>query len=63
MDERERVVKLIEALDRADECRERSAVDAGCHTFHVSRRSAAPGGCSAPGVWLRPVPPMVRGML
>ena len=31
MDERESVVKLIEALDRADECRERSAVDAVCH--------------------------------
>ena len=25
------VVELIEALDRADECRERSAVDAVCH--------------------------------
>ena len=26
-----RVVELIEALDRADECREASAVDAVCH--------------------------------
>ena len=29
--EDERVVKLIEALDRAHECRERSTVDAVCH--------------------------------
>ena len=31
MDDRERVVKLIEALDRANECRDGSAVDAVCH--------------------------------
>ena len=31
MDERVLVVTLIEALDRADECREASAVDAVCH--------------------------------
>ena len=31
MDDRERVVALIEALDRADECRNGSAVDAVCH--------------------------------
>ena len=27
----DKVVELIEALDRADECREGSAVDAVCH--------------------------------
>ena len=27
----DKVVELIEALDRADECREASAVDAVCH--------------------------------
>ena len=26
-----KVVELIEAIDRADDCRERSAVDAVCH--------------------------------
>ena len=31
MDDRERVVKLIDALDRADEYRTVSAVDAVCH--------------------------------
>ena len=31
MDDKERVVKLIKALDRAHECRERSTVDAVCH--------------------------------
>ena len=31
MDDRERVEALIEALDRADDCRNVSAVDAVCH--------------------------------